>query len=112
MTNVVPLFGILTPRRPLDNERQREQEVAKSSSYVGDEKASAALTAEAGRLASAVRALSSIEGQEVRVLQSMTYRNELELTKNMEKAIKLLLRFAKELKLHVDQENHRTSESA
>jgi hypothetical protein len=70
------------------------------------------LTAEAGKFAHAIKMLSSIESERAELFQHLTFRNEVELTRNFEKVVKLISRFAKEMKIHDDEVDNRNSESA
>lgn len=69
------------------------------------------LTAEAGKLAQSIKMLSTINcnGRELR--EHLTYRNQIELTQNFEKALDLLLQFAEELKFDAEQNDIRNSKS-
>jgi hypothetical protein len=70
------------------------------------------MTAEAAKFANAIKALSTIQGSKSELYQHLTYRSEMELTKNFKRAVELLLRFEKELNSNVGEEDHRTSELA
>lgn len=109
MSNVVSLF-------PSGEQFATKREPAKAYSCANSTKhehrKTLVLTAEAARFAHAIKSLSTISHEKVDLYQHLTYKNEIELTKNMEKAVKLLLRFAKELKLNVHHEDSRNSEPA
>ena len=107
MSNVVQLFTVAassmlevpntcSPVRKTKPKRDRELD----------------LIAEAGKFAQAIKILSTIRNEQSDIFEHLTYRNEMELTMNMEKAVGLLIRFAKEMNLHVGEKDNRTTEFA
>jgi hypothetical protein len=110
MTNVIQLFAA-APQIPHETKRTVKPLVATRRER-STRTLTLKLTAEAGRLAAAVNSLATIEHEEAQILQHITFRDEKELTKNMQVAVQLLQRFAKELKLDVCKEDNRNSESA
>jgi hypothetical protein len=109
MSNVVQLFTVTAISRPKKLEVHACSPVGKTKPKRSRE---IDLIAEAGRFAQAIKILSTIRNERSDIFENLTYRNEMELTTNMEKAVGLLIRFAKEMNLHVGEKDNRTSEFA
>jgi hypothetical protein len=69
------------------------------------------LVSEAGKFAYALSQLASVNGSPSELTTHLTFRDEQRLMQNLETAVELLSRFAKELKLDVEQIGDRDSES-